>query len=149
MKDIIIPLVITLLTVVNVIILIINIKHIKNTRSVKNKMQPVIRQIKDEEVAVLDLENKNLALDKFKAILSQFLNEYYNKVKPITYKKKLDIKLKTLPLIHTLYTGNLKLNITDKTQKEKLEKLKQDYNALTEESSSINLVIEDLLDVII
>ena len=149
MKDIVIPLVITLLTAVNVIILIINIKHIKNTRSVKNKMQPVIRQIKDEEVAVLDLENKNLALDKFKAILSQFLNEYYNKVKPITYKKKLDIKLKTLPLIHTLYTGNLKLNITDKTQKEKLEKLKQDYNALTEESSSINLVIEDLLDVII
>lgn len=116
----------------------------------KNKsMEPVIHKLKTEEAPVLDTEKRLYAKERFKGIISTFLEEFYGKTyKTITNKRKRDMRLNLIPLLPILQNSNIEIKLTDLTIEEKLEKLKADFNAYTEESDSIN-IINDILDIIL
>lgn len=112
-------------------------------------MEPVIHKLKTEEAPVLDTEKRLYAKERFKGIISTFLEEFYGKTyKTITNKRKRDMRLNLIPLLPILQNSNIEIKLTDLTIEEKLEKLKADFNAYTEESDSIN-IINDILDIIL
>lgn len=112
-------------------------------------MEPVIHKLKTEEAPVLDTEKRLYAKERFKGIISTFLEEFYGKTyKTITNKRKRDMRLNLIPLLPILQNSNIEVKLTDLTIEEKLEKLKADFNAYTEESDSID-IINDILDIIL
>ena len=70
-------------------------------------MEPVIHKLKTEEAPVLDTEKRLYAKERFKGIISTFLEEFYGKTyKTITNKRKRDMRLNLIPLLPI----NLKLS---------------------------------------
>ena len=63
-------------------------------------MEPVIHKLKTEEAPVLDTEKRLYAKERFKGIISTFLEEFYGKTyKTITNKRKRDMRLNLIPLL--------------------------------------------------
>lgn len=108
-----------------------------------------LSKLKVSEKPVLDEEKIKYAKDRFRAILSTFLEEFYSKKnKSITQSKKHDLRCEIVPLLPVLLEVIPEVQLTDSSVEEKVEKLKMDFNAHTEESD-MSILVCDILDIIL
>ena len=108
-----------------------------------------LSKLKVSEKPVLDEEKIKYTKERFKAILSTFLEEFYSKkTKSITQKKKHDLRCEIVPLLPVLLEVIPEVQLTEASVEEKVEKLKIDFNAYTEDSDMSELVC-DILDIIL
>ena len=106
-------------------------------------------KLKTQERPILDEEKIKYAKERFKSILSTFLEEFYNKKsKSITQSKKHDLRCEIVPLLPLLLERIPEVQLTDYSVEEKVEKLKMDFNAHTEESD-LSEIVSDILDIIL
>ena len=108
-----------------------------------------LSKLKTQERPILDEEKVKYAKDRFRAILSTFLEEFYSKKsKSITQSKKHDLRCDIVPLLPLLLERIPEVELTEASVEDKVAKLKMDFNAYTEESDLSDLVC-DILDIIL
>jgi len=108
-----------------------------------------LSKLKTEERPVLDEEKIKYAKEKFRNILSTFLEEFYSKKsKSITQSKKHDLRCEIVPLLPLLLERVPEVELTEDSVEDKVAKLKMDFNAYTEEMDMSDLVC-DILDIIL
>lgn len=108
-----------------------------------------LSKLKVSEKPVLDEEKIRYAKERFKTILSTFLEEFYSKKsKSITQNKKHNLRCDIVPLLPVLLEVIPDVQLTDASVEEKVEKLKMDFNAYTEESD-MSILVCDILDIIL
>ena len=108
-----------------------------------------LSKLKVSEQPILDEEKVKYAKDRFKTILSTLIEEFYSKrYKTITQAKKHDLRCEIVPLLPVLLTVMPEIQLTDSSIEEKVEKLKIDFNAYTEESD-MSILVCDILNIIL